>query len=406
MVHHGFIYYRSYMQRERLTYLLARYRDDDISPAELEELSASFQEEAGQDLFSEVVSEEIAAYEDTLTPSQELRFNDMARRAYEIDKVSVVPGKPVRMLRFRTWAAAAAILLLAGVGYWWMENRPAMPQLAKDQSSPVISAGKTGAVLTLADGSEMVLDSLGNGVIAQQGGASLRLSGGALSYNPSIATDAEVMYNTMTTPRGRQFRVTLPDGTKAWMNAASSLRFPVAFSGNTRRVVVQGEVYFEVAADADKPFQVQVGNKASIDVLGTSFNINAYNNESTIYTTLLQGSVKVSAGASAAVLHPGQQAQVGRGEEPAITVNNAINIEKVMAWKNGLFNFEGATLEEVMKQLERWYDIEVVYEGRPPVTRFVGEMEMNMPLKDLLSMLSEMNVHFRIEAGRRLVVTP
>jgi ferric-dicitrate binding protein FerR (iron transport regulator) len=198
--------------------------------------------------------------------------------------------------------------------------------------------------------------------------------------------------------------LTLPDGTNVWLNAASALKYPTSFTGNERRVEVTGEAYFEVVKNAAKPFIVQVKDKADIEVLGTSFNINAYENEHAIRTTLLNGSVRVGVPSTdykkAVVLVPGQQAQIV-GKQISVAANPPA--DKILAWKNGLFNFDGADLEEVMRQLERWYDIEVIYENGIPHTRFIGEMSRQIALTDLLDILKRTEVDFRVE-GRKLIV--
>lgn len=257
------------------------------------------------------------------------------------------------------------------------------------------------------------------------------LQGGGIAYDATAAATGKVAYNTMTTPKGRQFQVTLPDGTKVWLNAASSIRYPTVFNDEERKVEVMGEVYFEVARAISsngekKPFIVDVlpstgrdgiQTGTRLEVLGTHFNVNAYNNEVTINTTLLEGSVRVSQSMTAqpaVTLKPGQQAQVynyggvvpipeNRGK--VMKVINDADINKIMAWKNGLFNFEGASFAEVMGQLERWYDVEIVYEKTVPDIEFEGKMTRDVPLHDLLKMLERSDIHFRIE-GRKLIVLP
>jgi ferric-dicitrate binding protein FerR (iron transport regulator) len=216
-------------------------------------------------------------------------------------------------------------------------------------------------------------------------------------YDPTVQTKNEILYNTMSTPRGRQFEITLPDGTHVWLNAASSIRYPTVFAGNERKVELDGEAYFEVTKNAKQPFIVRARNKATIEVLGTSFNISAYENEKSLNTTLLDGSVKVNG----TILKPGQQARV----TDAVRVTDHADIDKVMAWQRGFFNFEGATLEEVMQQLERWYDIDVEYEQGIPDIEFGGEMSRNMSLNGVLVALEKSGIHYRLE-GRKLIVLP
>lgn len=355
-----------------------------------------------------------------INDQQQLTANLQRFYAYDSNRISRkisehIPAfdKPVvtvhRIHFMRKWGwAAAAVLLLGGSAYLLTVNNKQQAPVAIASNVIDIAPGKQGAILTLADGREVVLDSLGNGVIAHQSGTSVVLSNGQLVYDPARGSESGIQYNQMTTPKGRQFRVTLPDGTKVWLNAASSIRYPTAFTGNERKVEVFGEACFEVAKDASKPFFVNVNNKAEIRVLGTLFNVNAYENEDAINTTLLDGSVKVaipsSAYADGVLLKPGQQARIGiNKQEGEILVVNGEDLEKTMAWKNGLFNFEGAHLEEVMRQLERWYNIDVVYENGIPDIRFLGEMSRQIALADLLEILRRTEVDFRVE-GRKLIV--
>lgn len=317
-----------------------------------------------------------------------------------------------RMQFLRKWGwAAAAVVAAIGIGTYFYTNNSSEPAKQAVVANPAhIAPGRSGAVLTLADGSQVLLDSLGNGMVATQNGAQVILKSGELAYAPAGTTSNDIAYNTMTTPKGRQFQLTLPDGTRVWLNAASSLRYPTVFSGNERLVSVTGEAYFEVARNNQQPFKVNVNGRATVEVLGTQFNVNAYDNESSIQTTLLNGSVRVAnmnkAAPSTVTLKPGQQARVAnQATAGSINLVNEVDINKVMSWKNGLFNFEGASLSEVMRQIERWYDIEVVYEKGIPNVEFEGKMTKDVPLKDLLTMLDRSDVHFRIE-NRKLIVLP
>lgn len=305
------------------------------------------------------------------------------------------PGKVYPMRRW--WAAAAVVLLLAAGAYIWTNNRSTVPS-TETIADIDIQPGKEGAVLTLADGSEVVLDSMGNGVIATQNGAQVLLSDGSLAYDPAASSDGEIAFNTMTTPKGRQFQVRLPDGTQVWLNAASSIRYPTVFTGNERKVAITGEVYFEVAKNAGMPFRVNVNNKTEVEVLGTHFNVNAYDNEAAVNTTLLEGSVRMGA----LVLKPGQQAALKPGGQAQL-VKNA-GIDKVVAWKNGLFNFQDVPLEAAMRQLERWYDIEVVYEQGVPDVEMAGELTRDITLNDLLLVLGKIRIKCRLE-GRKMIIS-
>jgi ferric-dicitrate binding protein FerR (iron transport regulator) len=219
---------------------------------------------------------------------------------------------------------------------------------------------------------------------------------------------ADVLYNSVTTPRGGQYQVTLSDGTIAWLNAASSIRFPVAFNGKERRVEISGEVYFEVAAlplssGQKMPFKVKIGDKAEVEVLGTHFNINAYADEPTINTTLLEGSIKVIGliHNDSRIIIPGEQAMLNANNQ--IKINKVANVEQAIAWKNGIFNFENANLEMSLRQIARWYDLDIIFEGPIPQRQFSGEMQRSLRISQVLKLLETNNVYCRIE-GRKLIV--
>jgi hypothetical protein len=304
--------------------------------------------------------------------------------------------------------AAAILIIILGAGYLLISRKSSQPIASQNNTSRQIdiAPGKEGAILTLDDHRTIVLDSLGNGVVADQNGTKVVLENGQLIYAKNGSGETAIAYNTLTTPKGRQFQLILPDGSKVWMNAASSLRYPIAFTGDERRVEVTGEVYFEVAKNPKMPFRVKVNNETEVEVLGTHFNINAYTNEATINTSLLEGSVRITNGVDKVILKPGQQGQVkNNSARSPITIVPNVDMDQVMAWKNGVFDFDDASLEEVMRQLERWYDIEVVYEKGVPPLEFVGKMGRDLSLPEVLRGLEMSEVHFTID-GRRLIVKP
>lgn len=299
----------------------------------------------------------------------------------------------VRRISYR-WVAAAAVLMALATGVYFWSQRPLqqIPELAGN-----IAPGSTKAILTLADGTTVALDSAGNRVISQ-GGTAIRQQGGQLEYEVKGAPSAE-HFNTLVTPRGGQFRVTLPDGSKVWLNAASSLRYPTAFINNTRTVEITGEAYFAVAPDAEKPFKVKVNDRTEILVLGTEFNVNAYTDEPTINTTLLEGAVKINT----QTLTPGQQAQVNT--DGAIKLVNDVDVSETVAWKNGIFSFNNADVRTVMRQIGRWYNIEIRYEQAAYTTRFKGKIGRDLDLTDALEVLKKAGVNFKVE-GRTVTVMP
>jgi ferric-dicitrate binding protein FerR (iron transport regulator) len=260
--------------------------------------------------------------------------------------------------------------------------------------------------LTLSNRSDINLENVSNGTITKEGDTKIsKLNDGQLVYNTLEEKPTQVLYNTVTTPRGGQYQLLLADGSKVWLNSASSIRFPVSFTGDARRVEVSGEAYFEVAKNASMPFKVDVAGKNEIEVLGTHFNINSYVDEGSIKTTLLEGSVKVTSlkTQESKLITPGQQAQVNTNGQ--IAINKKADLDKVMAWKNGYFNFDGADTRTVMQLLSRWYDVDVVYEGAIPQREWGGDIEKNLNLSQVLKILEKNNVHSKLE-GRKLLVLP
>jgi len=304
----------------------------------------------------------------------------------------------------RLVAAASIAVLLAATIYWLRQPGPEQAAVAEKQATPrMFGPGGNKAVLTLGDGSTIVLDSAQNGVLASQGSTRvIKQANGQLAYRlPAAGSGNEAVYNTIATPAGGQYQVVLPDGSKVWLNAASSLRFPSQFTGRERSVTLTGEGYFEIAHKDEQPFRVQVNN-AVIEVLGTHFNVNAYRDEHEVRTTLLQGAVKMSQGAASLQLTPGQQARLHR--DGAMKLVKQADTEQAIAWKNGYFQFDKVDLPALMRQIARWYDLEVVYEGPVKDFEFVGKIARTAYLADVLKALESSGVRFRME-GNRLIVT-
>jgi ferric-dicitrate binding protein FerR (iron transport regulator) len=327
------------------------------------------------------------------------------------------------------FVAASVILILSAGGAWlWSLSHhattlaPTAPLVATD-----VQPGGNKAILTLADGRQINLDSSANGVLAAQGNAQIsKLSAGQLAYNKgrgaaaATAGSLPLLYNSLSTPRAGQFTLTLPDGTHVWLNNASTLRYPVAFTGADRPVELTGEAYFEVAKDAAHPFRVIVHRAntpapgsatgpatdegGSIEVLGTSFNVMAYADEPAERTTLVDGSIRFSPRAGSSVLlHPAQQSVLD--DKGALHVLPHVNVDEVTAWKNGYFHFDHASLQTTMRQLARWYDVDVTYQGQPAEQQFMGKIQRDLPLSAVLKGLENENVHFKLQ-GRELTVTP
>lgn len=324
-----------------------------------------------------------------------------------------------RRIFFRKWqlpVIAASVLLtliFTAVYYYIHPGKLTHTALTQNGSAalPVATAivpGGNRALLTLADGSTIVLDSAANGTISRQGNVKvMKLDNGLVSYTGQGAkrdTHKETVYNTISTPRGGQYQITLSDGTKVWLNAASSIRFPVAFTGTERSIAVTGEAYFEVAHNKHMPFKVQVNNN-EIEVLGTHFNINAYDDEATMKITLLEGKIKqtVNGGTAQKILLPGQQSDVDR--EGKMIVKENADIEEAIAWMRGNFQFKSADLHAVLRQVARWYDAEIEYNGNINL-HFTGQLPRSENVTTLFNNLALTGeVHFRIE-GRKIIVSP
>lgn len=325
-------------------------------------------------------------------------------------------GGPVirsrRRYRRFTYRFAATLVLAVGAWWVWQQGHRTTPVVATPAPIVAMSTGVPGgnkAILTLSDGRQVNLDESANGTVADQGNVQVsKLSDGKLAYN-ALQKPAIAVYNTLATPRAGQFSVSLPDGTKVWLNNASSLRYPVYFVGDTREVELTGEAYFEVAKDVRRPFRVKVRNSGAgedggtIEVLGTSFNVMAYSDEEATRATLVDGSIRFVRQGNSRLLRPGEQS-VARSEG-VIKVLPHVNVEEITAWKNGFFHFDHTSLEETMRQLARWYDVDVEYKGSFGDQSFVGKIQRNLDLPDVLKGLENEHVHFRM-AGRRLQVIP
>ena len=314
--------------------------------------------------------------------------------------------KRVHLLQRYWWAAACGVFIALGAYYYYhLASPPKPPAIAATPLIKDIAPGGNRAMLTLSDGSQIPLDSAGNGVLAQQGNTRItKLSNGQLAYDGSGSSADKVLYNTMSTPLGGQYKLILPDGTTVWLNAGSSIYYPTAFTGNERSVTITGEVYFEVAKNEKMPFFVKANN-TTVAVLGTHFNINAYKDEASTNTTLLEGTVKVTTQQQQQTLAPGQQARVSTTRQ-AIQVVDHVDISQVIAWKEGFFSFNDADLPTVMRQLSRWYNVDVKYEGDIPQRVFTGEIGRNLTLSQVLKGLSKTRIRYRIENGNRIIIQP
>ncbi|HEY4061973.1 MAG TPA: FecR domain-containing protein [Puia sp.] len=392
-------------EREALMELLAKEGNEEDVIRLMEKAWEDFQ--PGHPVFGEETSARILHYALTASSAGQ-------PPASSASDDHIQPVFPVRRLFTFTRVAAAILLLVAGAFYW--QNRLthsrrsiAVHNADTSRMARDIPPGTDGAILTLADGRRIVLDSVQNGELSTQGNTKIVKQGGRLAYMPqggahgAISSNGEILYNTMNIPRGKQYQLILPDGTHVWLNAASSIRYPASFTGKERKVEITGEAYFEVAKNIARPFRVKVG-EAEVEVLGTHFNIMAYEEEATVRTTLLEGAVKVTRPGASHLLRPGQEAQLNRQDEQ-ITVIDDAPLTEAVAWKNGLFFFNRASLATVMRQIARWYDVQIVYEGEIPQMEFGGKISRNSNVSEVLKILELSKVHFRID-GKKIVVMP
>ncbi|MBS1665573.1 MAG: DUF4974 domain-containing protein [Bacteroidetes bacterium] len=340
-------------------------------------------------------------------PRSPLSDQDKATRREIYSRIAQSIGPKTRTVRLKFWWAAASILLVVIAAVYFTGRQSAKP-LAVNKNPDIknttpIKPGTTAATLTLANGSQIVLDDAHNGVLSNSGNTAItKTKNGQLAYvdNGTSATIDPNAKNTLVIPRGGQYMVTLSDSTKVWLNSTSSLTYPIAFTGNERAVTLTGEAYFEVAKNKAHPFIVHT-QKMDVKVLGTHFNVDAYEDETDTKTTLLEGSVALSHQSSSILLTPGEQGIAG----PAAAIRTRkVNTDHVTAWKQGYFVFRGDNIREIMKQISRWYDVDIVYEGNVTDEPFGGTYSRNKDITELLHglELTEL-VHFKIE-GRRIIV--
>lgn len=421
-----------------ISQLIIKYNRGEITPEETTELLNWVAESPGrQELFASLteavpLQEQLRSYMGyeegpLLERLTRLKKEDMSSGDAPLAEGGRVEGRTsaIGSIEMRTkasiggrrrWflAAAAVVLFVVGTGAYLLLLRRPDHTIARQQPvHPVndVAPGGNKAILTLAGGRQIVLDSAADGLLAQQGTVSVqKLDDGQLAYSSANEHEkpTNIGNNVLSTPRGGQYKLRLPDGTRIWLNSASSITYPVAFGRAERSVTISGEAYFEVAPDPRKPFLVRV-NDLDVKVLGTSFNINAYGDEPGINTTLLQGGVAVSRRGGRVVLKPGQQARATNGAATVnggVTISQAVDLEQVMAWKNGLFKFSGTSLSEIMRQVQRWYDVDVVFAGETEKMTFSGRMPRREYVSQVLKMLEETGAaHFTIE-GRTIKITP
>jgi transmembrane sensor len=388
-------------EQARLQYLFQKYFDKTATAEERTELAAMIDNEDHHAVVMQVFK---AAWENfegeaqvlTNEKTEEILHHILGNGFHE-EKLPAIRAIP---LIWKRVAVAASVMLLLGIGAWMVyssqSSRTAMAKTNQPVNQDVLP-GKDGAILTLGNGEKIKLDDLADGTIA----GTAKKSGSLLSYAQAKSGSA-TEYNTLSTPNGRQFSLVLADNSRVWLNAASSITYPSIFGNEDRTVQITGEAYFEIAYNSKKPFRVMV-NGLAVQVMGTHFNVNSYGDEDETKTTLLEGSIKISKAGVSKLVKPGQQALVNKGGE--INLINKVDVDAVVAWKNGYFSFEKADLQTIMRQVARWYDVQVSFEGRVPTVQFSGEIGRGLTLTQFLSILDETRIRYRIE-GKSLVIFP
>lgn len=370
-----------------------RFLDDQHSSQDLSRIQSYLNSNEDNDALSKLVEDKLSELGDDLVYDEAVIasiLSNVDKKVFaSLDRTDVA-NDSIRQISFvrRLWrplAIAAVFLVALTVGYLVMDrNKESQSQM---ELADAIFPGGNKAVLVLSDGTSINLNDVDNGLLAEQSGMKIEKDeDGLITYELSTLEkeDAVISYNSIVTPNGGQYKVILSDGTSVWLNAASSLRYPTRFSGNERRVELVGEGYFEVAENKQMPFIVESEGQ-KVQVLGTHFNINTYDDENIVKTTLLEGAVKVSTGKQAGLLSPGEQARVNLTTD-RITISD-VNVERIIAWKNGRFSFEETNIRNIMKQVSRWYDVDVSFEGDFSAVELSGVISRTENVAQLLKLL-------------------
>ncbi|MEO7313616.1 MAG: FecR family protein [Ginsengibacter sp.] len=391
--------------------LLEKFFENTCTKKELEELLTLAENEESEDDLTNAMKKHWVNPGNIHPISEEklsAKFLDLMEHARSMDIETVRPSKVKRFSKILSYAAAVIILCLLSITayYYYNHNNTEADKIVQNipvlpESNEILPGGNK-ATLTLSNGQVIDLTNTQNGTLPTQSAIKIEKSNGLLSYSPENNKISEMNFNTISTPNGGQYQLILSDGTKVWLNAASSLKYPISFQGTERKVELTGEAYFEVASDKSKPFRV-ASKDQEVVVLGTHFNINAYGNEGSSQTTLLEGSVKVNVHNNIKLLKPGQQARVLPSSE--IKIINNVETDAVIAWKNEKFQFVKADIQTVMRQIERWYDVTVEYRADIS-THFGGSISRNVNLDQVLNILQQTEkVRFEVK-GKKIIVLP
>jgi transmembrane sensor len=397
------------LYESRVRNLLRLFVDDKATQEEVMEMLDLLKKEEGDEILQSFITE-MRQENDNSSANVTVDWDNIWNK---IHQSAIQPqASVVYKMNWMYRAAAVVFIIIAGIGAFYFNNTPkkqlVKTDIVKKTRNDVLPGGEK-AILTLANGSQIVLEDASSGKIAQQGSAQIiKAANGELVYKETGNPVSEVLYNTVSTQRGGEYKLILPDGSAVWLNAISSIRYPTAFIGKERMVEITGEVYFEVSKDKSRPFRVVVKSQTGdrdmeVTVLGTEFNINAYPDESAVKTTLLNGSVKVTSSSSTALIKPGEQTQLSNNGK--IKLISQANVSEAIAWKEGRFEFNDADLKTILRQVMRWYDIDVEYQGIESDRYFTATISRQKTLSGLLTILRQSDVDLWLD-GKKLIVKP
>jgi transmembrane sensor len=401
---------------EKILSLINKYRDLTLSQEEESELQRWVAEsEENRSLFTELTDQTLLA--DKLKVFAQVDSKAIWEKTrQQIDPASkVVPLYPVQQAWWKYATAAAVVLALFVAGWLYFKpvvSQPVVEKQPAGQTKEEIVADITKVTLTLSDGKKVVLDNPGDQQKIAEGNVVISRANGQIAYNGAneangrdpIAVGSTVLYNTVSTPKGGQYQVILPDGSIVWLNAASSLRFPIAFAGGERNVSLTGEAFFEVAHMTNKPFKVAVEDGSTVEVLGTRFNINAYTDDALVKTTLLQGSVRLTTKAAAQqLLKPGQAVLVNKSGKVEGVKEVGIDITKAVPWRAGYISLD-QDIKTVMQEIGRWYNLKIEYAGKIPTKSLKGQISRGYTIKDVLTILQDQGIALKFDEKSQKIV--
>lgn len=368
--------------------LIERYLNNGASVEETELIENYYKEFSQNPNISDTLNEDEV---NSLKAAIREKVDERIRRAEN-------PTVPIYRRKYHQMAAAILLFSMLSVLVTYKVRKAPVNLVAQNHD---LAPGGNKAILTLANGAKINVGAIQNGALTAQPGTQIIKQNGQLAYEVSANSNStKISYNTLTTPKGGQYHLILADGTNVWLNAASSLKYPTAFTGSERVVELTGEAYFEVVHNSKQPFKVKTANQTIQDI-GTQFNVNAYDDEEASATTLVEGSVKIYDAKRAMLIKPGQQYLLKSNS--IAEVKSDVDIDEIVAWKNGMFQFDNADIKTIMRQISRWYNVDIEYQGQIPSSTYHGRISRNSNASAILKILQLSGINFTIE-GRKIIV--